>query len=296
MTRKNMFSALAAATLISVGGLASMAVAQSAQPVQITRSHVHHLASQAVGDGFTIQVRIPESYEAGSERFPVVYVLDSDIWFGVATDMADNLPAESEMPEVIVVGISYGGSLGDWWDKRSRDLTPSPDPSNLWGEFPLAGGAAKFQEFFATELIPFIDSSYRTKENDRALAGLSFGGLFGAYTLFTRPELFQRYVLIAPSLAWNERGIWATEADYRAAHRSLPAIVYTAVGDRDEKENMLVPWRDFNRLIERRHYCGIRWFSQVFPDETHLSVYPSALTRGLKYIYAPAKPGKKEKK
>jgi predicted alpha/beta superfamily hydrolase len=265
-----------------------------APPMQFSRSFVHRMTSKAVGDEFAIQVRLPESYEKGQGRYPVVYVLDADVWSGVAADMADNLPAGKEMPEVIVVGLSYGGTLDDWGEKRKRDYTPTPERSKPSAELPLAGGAAKFQEFIAAELMPFVDSHYRTKEDDRALVGYSYGGLLGAYTLFTRPELFQRYILIAPSLHWDERCLWKTEAAYGAAHTTLPVVVFTAIGDRDSQKKIIEPWHDFNRLIESRHYEGLRWFTQVFPEETHLSTYPSALTRGLRVVYGTAKPENKK--
>jgi len=66
----------------------------------------------------------------------------------------------------------------------------------IWGEWPLAGGADNFKKFMQEELVPFIDSNYRTVKNDRTIAGLSFGGLFAAYVLFAEPSLFQRYILI----------------------------------------------------------------------------------------------------
>lgn len=260
----------------------------AAPPVTIFRSAEHRIASAAVGDSYVIQVRLPVSYEKGTATYPVLYVLDADKSFGLVADTVGWLSwkGSKEIPELIVVGISYGGTEDDWWQKRSRDMTPTRDRSKLWGNFPLAGGAARFQDFLAQELLPLIEGRYRARADDRAVAGLSFGGLFGACTLFTRPELFRRYILMAPALAWDERRTWEYEASYRANHATLSAVVFTAVGERDDAKQIVEPWHAFNGLIASRNYAGLRWVSHVFSDETHISVFPAALTRGLKVVYA----------
>jgi len=264
--------------------------APAAPPVIIPRSAEHRITSAAIGDDFVIQVRVPASYETSTASFPVLYVLDSDKAFGMTADMAAWLTWAKEIPELIVVGISYGGTEQVWWQKRSRDYTPTPDRGKLWGDWPLAGGAAKFQAFLARELFPLIASRYRVRADDRTLVGISFGGLFGAHTLFTQPKLFQRYVIIAPALIWDEKRIWECEAEFRAQHTALPAIVFTAVGDLDNAAQIVAPWRELNHLIEGRNYEGLRWVAQVFPDETHLSVYPAAVSRGLKIVFAAKSP------
>jgi predicted alpha/beta superfamily hydrolase len=115
-------------------------------PVTVTRSAQHVLESATVGDAFVVQVRLPASYASGHRRYPALYVLDADKCFGLATDTAEWLAWAEEAPEMIVVGIGYGPGR-DWWQKRSRDLTPTKDASKIWGEWPMAGGATKFQDF-----------------------------------------------------------------------------------------------------------------------------------------------------
>jgi len=257
---------------------------QSAPPVTVTRSAQHQLDSVAVGDAFVVQIRLPESYSGSVSHYPVLYVLDGDKCFGLAADTADWLAWAKEAPEVIVVGIAYGQGLDDWWQKRSRDYTPTKDASRMWGDWPIAGGAAKFQEFLAAELFPFVESRYRARPSDRAVAGLSFGGLFAAFSLFTRPALFQRYILIGTPFVWDNKRLWQYEAEYQAKSSMLPATVFNAVGDADEPA-VLTAWADFNHLVEGRHYAGLRWLTHSYAGETHVSVLPGALSRGIKSIY-----------
>lgn len=261
------------------GGESDPGVAQ----VTVPRSAQHIIESVKVGDTFVIQIRLPASYPTGEKKYPVLYVLDADKCFGLASDTAHWLAWAQEAPEIIVVGIAYGEGR-DWWQKRSRDLTPTQDASKLWGEWPIAGGAVAFQDFLAEELFPYVEGQYRAMPDDRAVAGISFGGLFGAFSLFSRPALFQRYILIAPAFAWDNRRLWKYEAEYREKSKSLPVKVFTAVGDKDEPA-ILEPWLEFNNLVQGRQYAGLSWISHEFPDEGHVSVLPGALARGLRVVY-----------
>ncbi len=255
--------------------------------VKIARSVEHRIDSADVNDRFVIQVRLPESYGNGTARYPVLYVLDTDIWFGLAADITDNLAGMKETPEVIVVGIAYGGTIDDWWQKRARDYLPACRNAAVPAKLPLAGGAANFQRFLATKLLPFIEGQYRVQADNRALVGFSHGGLFAVHTLFTRPELFQRHVIIAPSLGWDQEQIFETEENFHRGRRRLAATVFLAWGELDGGTAGQARWARFDRLLADRHYEGLRLVSHVYPDETHLSVFPGAFARGLKVIYQP---------
>lgn len=290
--KTRLIASLSFVALLGLSAVTALAEIVSQSPshlagdgVRLTRSREHRIESKAVGDEYVVRVRLPGSYEKGDARYPVVYVLDADVWFGVASDIADNLPSAKETPEVIVVGIAYGKTIDDWWQKRARDfLTPStrdPVPKDI----PLAGGAMKFQEFFAGELIPFIESNYRTQPNDRSLVGFSYGGVFAVHTLFTRPELFQRYIIISPSLGWDKDQLFDTEAQYFGRSQKLRATVFLSTGDKEGGAKALDRWNRIRELIESRHYEGLRFVSQIFPDETHLSNFAVSYTHGLKAVF-----------
>jgi predicted alpha/beta superfamily hydrolase len=69
-------------------------------------------------------------------------------------------------------------------------------------------GAHDYLAFVERELIPYIEARYRADPQRRALGGHSLGGLFGAYALLTKPELFQHYILSSPSLWFHENVTW----------------------------------------------------------------------------------------
>ena len=83
---------------------------------------------------------------------------------------------------------------------------------------------------------------------------------------------------------WDNKRLWQYEADYHARSTLLPAKVFTAVGS-DDAPTVREPWAEFNRLIESRHYGGLRWITQMYPEESHISVLPGALSRGIRRVY-----------
>jgi len=76
----------------------------------ISLTEVKTLHSSAVGRDYRIFVALPLSYSRRtSETYPVVYLLDGDLWFGAVTDPTRFLQwGGKELPELIIVGIGYG--------------------------------------------------------------------------------------------------------------------------------------------------------------------------------------------
>ncbi len=266
--------------------LSTVQTQSTQQEVVLSNTRLHLLPAEAVSETYRIEVSLPRAYSDSSKSFAVLYLLDADKSFGMARDIVDWLSWAREIPQIIIVGVSYGGTTREWWDKRSRDYTPTRDTSCIWGsKWPLAGGADRFRTFLKTELFPFIEHTYRTLQNDRTIVGLSFGGLFADYVLIVEPALFSRYVILAPALAWGGKCIFRFEQAYYSSQRTLPAKVFTAVGSLDEKD-IIEPWQQFNAVIASRKYRDLLWHDHTFPDETHISVFPGAFARGLKTVFA----------
>jgi len=256
--------------------------------VTLQSTELRTLKSRYVEQEYKLQIFLPPGFADASKSFPVLYLLDADKSFGMARDIADWLIFNREIPQIIIVGIAYEEGSKAWWDKRSRDYTPWKDRTKIWGNWPLAGGADSFKKFLQEELIPFIDANYRTVKSDRTIAGLSLGGLFAAYVLFTEPSMFQRYIMSGAALIWDDYHLFKLEEEFSGKNKSLPVSVYTAVGELDDK-NIIKPWTDFNAILEKRQYTSLKLSAETIKSETHISVWPASLTRGLKAIFAKTK-------
>jgi predicted alpha/beta superfamily hydrolase len=239
--------------------------------------------SKIINDRFLIQCYIPNQKATPIDSLPIIFVLDSDMSFGLAYDVVKWLDFGREIPPVAVVGISYGTGQSEWWKKRSRDYTPSKDQTKVWGEWPLSGGGENFKKFLETELMDFVKNEFKLKSNNRTIVGISAGGLICADILFTKTELFQNYIILGPALLWNNKEVFLKEGNFYEMHKTLPVNVFTAVGSLDDKR-ILEPWKEFVGLMETRNYKGLTFNKWVIDDETHYSMYPAGLTRGLKTV------------
>jgi len=76
---------------------------------------------------------------------------------------------------------------------RKKDFTPINTENT---------SSKQFLGFIETELIPYIDKTYRTHPF-RLLEGHSLGGLFTASTLLEKPEILQGFIIMSPAFWWN---------------------------------------------------------------------------------------------
>lgn len=270
--------------IVSILFALSASAQEKIKEVSLPNTHHYLITSTAVSDTFQIQVSLPSNYNASTKSFPVLFVLDADKSFGMASDIVNWLSWAREIPQMIVVGISYGETSKAWWNKRSRDFTPTKEKIKTWVDFPLAGGAKNFLSFLETELSPYIEKNYRIEQKEKILAGLSLGGLFAVYSLFNKSELFSKYIISGPSLLWDNKIVFNDEKNFAQKSDSLNAKIYCAVGEFDE-EKVIKPFQEFISILERRNYKGLNYFSETLKGETHISAWPVSLTRGLKFLF-----------
>jgi predicted alpha/beta superfamily hydrolase len=257
------------------------------QPVTFPRTERRVIRSTKVGETYVLQIYLPPDYEkADAGPFPVLYLLDGDRSFGMAVDVVGWLLWAEEIRPVVVCAIGYGDQGSRWWASRARDYTPCKDPSSRFGNWPQAGGADAFAAFLDHELFPLMASTYKVRREERALAGLSFGALFGAHALLTRPGMFQAYLLSGVPVLWGERYLFARLGEATRERRNLGARVYAALGER-EPAAVAGPWKEFCRILEAAPPKGLEWKTEILPGESHISAWPVAFTRGLRVLFPP---------
>jgi predicted alpha/beta superfamily hydrolase len=265
-------------TLAALAVLACVLPAAAQLPPDVTPLQ---LDSKIMGEKRTALVRLPPSYRTGARAYPVVYMTDGETQLIHTAATADFLVRQGRMPEVIVVGVTN--------TDRTRDLTPTRvDTTTLDGQqlrFPSSGGADKFLDFFEKELIPEIESRYRVQPF-RVFAGHSFGGLFALHALFTRPQLFNGWIAVSPTLTWDDRYL-AKKADLFLAGkgRDYRSTLVVTVGD--EGDVLRREFDDLKATIARR--APKTFVSQFiyYPDDDHGSVVLPSHFAGLKKVFEP---------
>jgi pimeloyl-ACP methyl ester carboxylesterase len=165
--------------------------------IEVTQIDSRHLAGNIIGDPSRrdVLVYLPPSYGRSTRRYPVAYLLhgfgrraagwDAGPWVEKGTfrppindvlDEALRLGAE----EMIVV-------MPDGWSRWG---------CSQWVDSPVNGN---FEQYVAREIVPFIDSRYRTvtTREGRGVFGISSGGS-GAWHLGSRnPDVFGSMILLS---------------------------------------------------------------------------------------------------
>jgi predicted alpha/beta superfamily hydrolase len=270
-------------------------------PSTLVRSERFTLDSKHVGDSFEIQVALPLTLPGLPlpERFHVVYLLDANISFGTATETARNLVMDLIAPvePLIVVGIGYpvGEELLRHSLLRCRDLTPPgtvapPELELYYGEAPPMGGADRFLRFLEDELDPYVRGHYPCLDAHAGLVGISYGGLFALYALFSRTRLFDRYVIGSPGIIAEHDPIWEVERACRAQSDRLDARIRLTLGELEETRpsmynSLAANYRRLVALLEERDYAGLDWSAHVLDGETHMSAANRTITRGLAELW-----------
>jgi len=274
-------------------------------------TQVKNITSTFVNKEFQISIALPQSYandNAAGKKYPTVYLLDGNFYFGTITEICRVMPFCGSMPEVIVVGIGYpidtsvdqmDAAFKQTWGARGRDLTPVVDEKwekeqieGMGLEYVASGGASSFLQFVEKELIPLIDSNYRADSSHRILAGHSFGALFVLYTLFHETSLFHGYVASSPSLWFGDKAMFATEEIYAQEQEDLIASLFLSVGQNEENagSSMVSNLFRFLALLESRKYDGLTIRTQVFNDLNHCESIAPGLLLGIKAAFSMGKP------
>lgn len=271
------------------------------------------IESSRVGDRLAVSVALPAGSAAGSDPLPVIYVLDPAFNFLTTTAATAWLATASRLaggdfPPTVVVGVGYpSDDLGAIMARRARDLTPTdghaPEGLSL-PPFPLGlGGAARFLDALVSEVMPQVEAPHLADPTDRTLVGHSFGGLFGLVTLFGQPAAFRRYLIISPSLWWDNQVILRHEQAWAESHDNLPARLFIAVGGREQAagggwKNEGFPdeaiaavrqvdnCRELSTRLDARQYPGLSLECVVLDGEYHLTVAAAAITRGLISLFS----------
>ncbi len=242
------------------------------------------------GENYIIQVGLPSGYSSSQKSYPILYVTDGDVLFGMAKEIALEgwMRITNNIKDIIVIGIGYGQGMDVLLQKRARDLAPTKDTIRA-KQYPNAGEADNFLKFIQYELFPVINKNYRINQDSVAIFGHSFGGLFAAYILFKQPELFKGYIISSPPVHWNNKSLLKLEAEYFSNHKELNKIVYLSIGSLENWRNneFINNLNELSQNIQTHNYKGLTLVTRIFEGETHSSVPPTVLNNGMRTLFKP---------
>lgn len=285
------------ALVLALMGINATAFAQSKNGYQIPNTEVHIIPSQPAKRQYQVWVDLPEAYTKSNKKFPVVFVTDPQYAFTLTHGVRHLIGRRGQnIEDFILVGLSMPQGA-DIAAGRSRDYTPTNplakdkskrDPKTYAAD--QYGEAEIYRNYVEYEVLPFIAKNYRADMQRKVLIGHSYGSLFAAFTLLTKPGLFENYILGSPSFWFDRHVIFKFEEQYAKSHQDLKARVmmfagsYETIGngERYYKETDLTgDVLRFEKQLKARNYPSLEIGAKILADEDHLTVFGNVLGRGL---------------
>jgi predicted alpha/beta superfamily hydrolase len=235
------------------------------------------LNSKILDQQRSIWIHVPAGYNSTNQTYPVIYLLDGDGHFKYVSQLVDYLSDydRNRIPEMIVVGIVN--------IDRGKDLNLAHPVLNGKKDSNIVStteGGGKFLKFIQQELVPYIDSSYRTQPY-RILMGHSLAGQFALYAKNTLPDYFQATILISPAIHDDNVKLLNDFGLLLKRPSQLPGKLFMTIGNEDtQKVDLLV------QQLKQYAPNSFKWDFKQYPDENHFSVTYKSMFDALKFLYA----------
>ena len=233
-----------------------------------------NIHSTILNEERSVIIHLPRNYSKDTaQKYPVMYVLDGTSQDDHTADKMTVLSDAGLVPAALVVGLP--NTRGN----RERDQTPPFMRRTVDDEKSPYGAGDKFLSFIESELIPFIDSNYRTT-GYRMLSGNSRGGLFVLYSLLEKPSLFQaRFCYSTPVWRFENLMVNRTSGFLRASP-SLDGFLYISVGHK-ETAQMIEGFGKLVDVLKKNRQKHLRWVADHTPYAVHQDNALISTSKGL---------------
>ncbi|MBC3786814.1 alpha/beta hydrolase [Spirosoma utsteinense] len=238
---------------------AQLTAPQSNSPVPVVSAPQARLLeslrfnSSLMNQAINYSIYLPPDYYVSNRRYPVVYLLHgygdnetSWVQFGEVDRIVDDNVKTGHLPPMIIVMPNGGASfyVNDYQNK------------------------VRYEDMFVQELIPYIDSSFRTRPQReyRAISGLSMGG-FGSLALaMHRPDLFGSCAALSAAARTDEMFVAIPEERYNAVFS--PVFSGPATGN----DRLTLTWKRNNPITLARSapegdLKKVRWYIDCGDDD-----------------------------
>ncbi|QMU27847.1 alpha/beta hydrolase [Adhaeribacter radiodurans] len=247
---------------------------------------IDEIQSRELAEKRILNIYLPEGYNKNDTlTYPVTYLLDgsADEDFIHVVGLFQFLTFEwiHRVPKSIVVGIATVD--------RRRDFTFSTTIEKDRKKYPTTGHSDKFISFLEKELQPFIEKKYKAN-SAKTIIGQSLGGLLATEILFKKPTLFNKYIIISPSLWWDNGSLLNQASSLLLDSFSQKTEVYLGVGKEGLTPTDLprVMEVDANLLAEKIKSSkskSVTCFFDYLPQEDHATIMHQAVFNALRILY-----------
>ncbi|MBC5837424.1 alpha/beta hydrolase [Flavobacterium muglaense] len=230
--------------------------------------------SAKLGTSRPIIISLPASYEKEpTKRYPLLILLDGEYLFDPFNGALTYGAYWDDLPETIIVGITQNKN-------NDRESDSSYDQSE---GVPTNKGAAFF-EFLGGELIPYIESKYRTAPF-RIIAGHDTTAGFLNFFLYKDYPLFNAYISLSPELAPKME----QRISINLAKLKQPLFYYQSSGSGDIKQ-LREPIQELDENIKKIQNPLLNYKFDDFANASHYSLVLYSIPSALYQIFESYKP------
>ncbi|SRR5579871_3950377 len=251
---------------------------------------ITEMQSKILNEKRILNIYVPEGYnKEDTISYPVIYLLDGsadeDFIHVAGIVQFNNFPWIDRMPKSIVVGIAN--------TDRKRDFTYPTTIEADKKRYPTTGKSENFISFIETELQPFIEQHYKTTSS-KTIIGESLGGLLATEILYKKPSLFDKYIIISPSLWWDNGSLLNQSPKVLQENFMRQTEVYIGVG----KEGLApsdfphVAEVDANLLADKLKSAdkkNLNIYFDYLPLENHATIMHQAVFNAFRLLYPASK-------
>ena len=229
------------------------------------------ISSQFVNEDRLINIWTPPNYKFSTDSFPVLYMPDGGINedFPHIANTLEALLSENKIPPFILVGIEN--------TERGRDLTGFSEAEYDKQFCPITDGAKDFRAFISEELMPEINKKYRTT-NRKGIIGESLAGLFVMETFFTKPNTFNFYIAMDPSLWWNNHYL-AKNSDSLLSEFPNQNLKLWFAGSSAEDISQFT--KSVEKTLKTSAPAKLTWKYSYEPNEKHSTIFRATKEKAL---------------
>lgn len=244
------------------------------QPLSV--GTIDAVQSKELAETRILNIYLPDGYSNTSDmKYPVIYLLDGSVNedFLHIAGLVQFQSMIQAMPNSIVVGIANVD--------RKRDFTY---PTSIRADkvsMPSSGNSDKFIAFVEKELEPYIEKKYKTN-GTKTLIGQSLGGLLATEILLKKPALFNNYIIISPSLWWDDESLLNQAPELLKNLPDSPTTVFLAVGT--EGKQMEKDAAQLSKTLKKVDPKKLTVYWTPMPEENHLTILHNSVYKALPLV------------
>ncbi len=215
-----------------------------------------------------LNIYLPNGYSMDNDKtYPVIYLLDGskdeDFIHIAGLVQFASFSWINMIEESIVIGIENVD--------RKRDFCYPTTIEQDKIDFPTTGGSEAFIQFIEKELQPYVEKAYKVKD-EKTIIGQSLGGLLATEILAKKPDLFDKYIIVSPSLWWDHQSLLDLEFQSYTDKKSI----CIAVGEEGKimKRDAKALYKKLKKSDNPTELLNFQFLKeQDHGDALHLAVY-----------------------